>query len=80
LLVDDTFVIWPHGKDKLTEFLKHLNGIHNNIKFTMEIEDEGHLPFLDIDIYMKMDGSLGHRVYRKPNHTNLYCHINNIRL
>jgi hypothetical protein len=26
--VDDTFVIWPHGKDNLTEFLEHLNGLH----------------------------------------------------
>jgi len=43
--VDDTFVIWPHGKGKLTDFLNHLNGIHNNIQFTMEIEDEGDLPF-----------------------------------
>jgi len=51
--VDDTFVIWPHGKEKVTEFLNHLNGMHNNIQFTMEIEDEGHLPFLDIDIYRK---------------------------
>jgi hypothetical protein len=41
-------------------------------KFTMEIEEEGHLPFLDIDIYRKMDGSLGHKVYRKSTHTNLY--------
>jgi hypothetical protein len=39
----------------------------------MEIE-EGHLPFLDIDIYRKMDGSLEHKVYRKPTHTNLYLH------
>jgi hypothetical protein len=22
--VDDTFVIWPHGQEKLTEFLNHL--------------------------------------------------------
>jgi len=35
--VDDNFVIWPHGKEKLTDFLNHLNGIHNNIQFTMEI-------------------------------------------
>jgi len=48
--VDDTFVIWSHGKEKLMDFLKHLNGIHNNIQFTMEIEREGHLPFLDIDV------------------------------
>jgi hypothetical protein len=36
----------------------------------MESENEGHLPFLDIDIYRRSDGSLGHRVYRKSNHTN----------
>ena len=35
--VDDTFVIWPHGKEKLTEFLNNPSGIHNNIQFTMEI-------------------------------------------
>jgi hypothetical protein len=71
--VDDTFVIWPHGQEKLMDFLNHLNGIHNNIQFTMDIE-EGHLPFLDIDIYRKMDGSLGHKVYWKPTHINLYLH------
>jgi len=31
-----------------------------------------HLPFLHIDIYRKTDSSLGHRVYGKPTHTNLY--------
>ena len=66
--------IWPHGQEKLMEFLNHLNGIHNKIQFTMEIEEAGHLPFLDIDIYRKMDCSLGHKVYRKPTHTNLYLH------
>jgi len=69
--VDDTFIIWPHGQEKLTEFLNHLNGLHK-IQFTMEREEEGHLPFPDIDIYRKTDGSLGHKVYRKPTHTNLY--------
>ena len=52
----------------------HLNGLHNKKQFTME--KEGHLPFLDIDIYRKRDGSLGHKVYRKPTHTNLYLHQN----
>ena len=69
----DTFVIWPHGKTSLTTFLEHLNGLHNNIQFTMEIEEKDRLPFLDIDIY-KEDGSLGHKVYRKRTHTNLYLH------
>jgi hypothetical protein len=42
----------------------------------MEKEQEGHLPFLDIDIYRKMDGSLGHKVYRTSTHTNPYLHQN----
>jgi hypothetical protein len=42
----------------------------------MELEKDGHLPFLDINIYRKTDGSLGHKVYRKPTHTNLYLQQN----
>ena len=34
------------------------------------------LPFLDINIYRRPDGTLGHRVYRKPTHANLYLHPN----
>jgi hypothetical protein len=72
--VDDTFVIWPHGQEKLTEFLNHLNKLHSKIQSTMEQEEEGCLPFLDLDIYRKTDGSLGHKIYRKPIHTNRYLH------
>jgi len=45
-------------------------------RFTMEKEEKDHLPFLDIDIYRKTVGSLGHKVYCKPTHTNLYLHKN----
>jgi hypothetical protein len=73
--VDDTFVIWRHGVDKLKTFLEFLNSIHKKIQFTMEMEEEKHLPFLDIDVYRRQDCTLGHRVYRKPTHTNLYLHL-----
>jgi hypothetical protein len=43
--VADTFEIWPHGQDRLQDFLNHLNGLHKKIQFTMEIEKDGHLPF-----------------------------------
>jgi hypothetical protein len=38
-----TFVIWPHGQAKPTEFLQRFSGLHNNIQFTME-KEEDHLP------------------------------------
>jgi hypothetical protein len=70
--VDDTFVILQHGPDKLKDFLHHLNSIHQSIQFTVETKSEGHLPFLDFDIYRRPDCSLGHKVCCKPIHTNLY--------
>jgi len=60
--VADTFVIWSHVTEKLERFLDHLNGLHRNILFPMEVKD-GHLVFLDIDTYGILDGSLGHKVY-----------------
>jgi len=73
--VDDTFIIWPHGQEKLAEFQNHLTGLFNKKQFTVE-KEEGHLPFLDVDIYRKTHGSLGHKIYQKPTHTNLSLHQN----
>lgn len=30
--------VWPYGQENLHLFLQHLNNIHSNIKFTMEVE------------------------------------------
>ena len=46
--VDDTFVVWPHGQEKLDSFHEHLNTQHRNIKFTVEHEKENKLAFLDV--------------------------------
>jgi hypothetical protein len=64
----DTFVIWPYGPDKLNGFLNHLNSSH---QFTMETEREGHFPFLDMDIYRRPDGSLGHSVQQTQRYESL---------
>ncbi|XP_012148609.2 uncharacterized protein LOC105663559 [Megachile rotundata] len=41
----------------------------------MEVENpDRSLPFLDTLITRKADGTLGHKVYRKPTHTNRYLH------
>jgi hypothetical protein len=61
--VAGTFHIWSHGTEKLERFLDHLNGLHRNILFSMQMEKDSHLVFLHIDIYRILDGSLGHKVY-----------------
>jgi hypothetical protein len=44
--VYDTNVLWPHGKEDLEKFFQHLNDISRDIKFTMELEENGSIPFL----------------------------------
>ncbi|XP_018577017.1 uncharacterized protein LOC108915468 [Anoplophora glabripennis] len=70
--VDDTFIIWPHERNTVADFLDHINGIHPDIQFTMAVEKNAALPFLDVLVERKPDGTLGHRVYRKPTHTDRY--------
>jgi len=55
-----THVIWLHKTKKLERLLNHLTGLQRNIQFTVETERHGHPPVLDINIYGRPDGSLGH--------------------
>ena len=65
--MDDTFTIIK------TSFLDHLNTIDEHIQFTSEeSRQDGSIPFLDILVTPKEDGSLSATVYRKPTHTDLY--------
>jgi len=77
--VDDTNVIWPHGKNELKSFFEHLNNRLADIKFTMELEENGSIPFLDVLITRKEDGTLGHRVFRKKTNTESYLHVDSHR-
>jgi hypothetical protein len=70
--MNDIFVIWFHIPDRLRDFLDDLNSVRKNIQFTMYSKRDDHLPFLHKDIYRRPDGSLGHKVYHKLIHTNLY--------
>lgn len=70
----NTFVVWPDGKRALQEFLKHLNGIHENIKFSMKIQENGALSLLDFLVTRIVNGRLDHTIYRMPTHTYLYLH------
>jgi hypothetical protein len=47
--------------EKLERFRDPLNVLHRNIQFTMEVKRGGHLPFVDMNVYRRPDGSLGHK-------------------
>jgi hypothetical protein len=72
--VDDTFVVLPHGQSSPTSFFNHLNSIPPHIQFTMEMEKDSSITFLDVLVYHPPNGSLTHQVYRKKTHTNIYLH------
>ena len=71
--VDDTFCILRKGSTE--EVLHHLNGVRPTIKFTVEQEEDGKLPFLNTLLRRRRDGSLDVSVYRKPTHTDRYLHF-----
>ena len=73
--IDDVYSNWPHGDNRLEDFMNHLNNQSQSIKFTMEKEDNKCLPFLDVLTMKKQDGSFTHQVYRKDTHTNRYLHV-----
>ena len=72
--VDDTLSIMPDVQAAST-FLSTLNEIHPSISFTMELEKNGKLPFLGMEI-MRNSTRLDTKVYRKPTDTGLLLHYN----
>ena len=61
-------------RDKIQELTDHLNQADEsrNIKFTVEVEENGKLPVLDVLMTTNEDGSVKTQVYRKKTHTDRY--------
>jgi len=55
------------------ELLQMLNGLHPNIKFTIEEEENCSLPFLDIRMTREVN-CLTTSVYRKSTHSGVFTH------
>lgn len=68
--VDDVIAVIE--RDKLDDILALINGISPNIKFTVEMEHNGKLPFLDLYIERNPNGSIAFDIYRKPTSTERY--------
>ena len=58
--------------NRVQHLLQHLNTIESTIQFTVEVENDGKLPFLDVNISRLPDGSFNTSVFIKPTHTDRY--------
>ena len=68
--VDDTFAIFS-DTTSVDTFFRKLNSLHPNVRFTMEREMDGALPFLDVGV-ARVNGGLQRSVHRKPTFTGFY--------
>ena len=66
--VDD--IIRSINKHNIAEKLREITSLHPNLKFTIEIEEDGRIAFLDLTI-INNNGCLSRTWYRKPSDTGL---------
>ena len=71
--LDDIFVIWTEGSDKLKVFVDYLNNLHPTIKFTCS-HSLTNIPFLDVMVSLK-DGLIETDLYTKPTDKHQYLLI-----
>ena len=79
--VDDVLAIFSDA-DQVAPFLAFLNSLRPSIRFTVEMEVDGSISFLDMSITRVCD-RLSFSVFRKPTHTDRYlnrrsCHPGNV--
>ena len=71
--IDEIFLVWTHGENKLLEFIHYLNSVHPTIKFTHEYSPH-RINFLDTMVKKHLNNTLITTLYEKPTDTHLYLH------
>ena len=71
--VDDILVIAPRRLD-LARLLDQINRVEDSIKFTLELEQDNKLPYLDVFL-IRDENNLKFKVFRKPTCKNDYVHF-----
>lgn len=72
--VDDIFLVIP--KDTETELLKVFNSFHEKLKFTIEIENNNKIAFLDTEIIRTSENKLLIDWYHKPTFSERFLNFN----
>ena len=71
--VDEIFELFE-SQDKLIKFRDYFNGCHPNMSFSDEVERDGKLSFLDVNV-LREEGQFVTNVYRKPTFSGVYTHF-----
>ncbi|BHF79165.1 hypothetical protein SprV_0602228400 [Sparganum proliferum] len=72
--LDDTFVVID--RDQLLTFKERLNAVFSDIQFTMEVEENNQLAFLDVHVCRKDCGGLKTEVFRKATNAMQILNLN----
>ena len=72
--VDDVFLMFQN-RSHVKKFQRYMNSRHQNIKFTVEEEENDSISFLDIKI-TRNDGKLTTSIYRKKTFSGVYVNYN----
>ena len=71
--IDDIFLVWEHGEEKLLEFIEYLNSISPHIKFTFKYSRES-IEFLDV-LVIKEGNSVHTDLFVKETDTHQFLHF-----
>ena len=70
--IDDIFLIWTHGDEKLKLFLENLNNYHPNLEFTHNSSKHS-VPFLDLEVTLS-NSKIVTDLYIKTTDRHQYLH------
>ena len=81
--IDDIFMVWTHGEDKLEDFINHINSLHSTIKFTHEFS-KSHISFLDVTVSLDNNNKISKDLFVKWTDIHQYllhisCHPSHIK-
>ena len=71
-LIDDIFMIWTHGVEKLRQFYQEINNVDRNIQYELNY-DSNQITFLDT-VVIVTDYTMHTINYIKPTNKQVYIH------
>lgn len=71
--VDDIIILWKGNQNDLNDFVNRLNSRHTKIKFTLELQKNNKLNFLDLTLEI-INNTHNFDIFRKPTYTDNIIH------